>query len=79
MEKGQPMMKKLVGLVVVLLAFVFLSACAIFRAGAPCLGYGCPNWATSGSPHAANTPAQSNGQSLAEKNAPPDQHAIAGK
>jgi len=73
------MMKKLVGLAVVLLAFVFLSACAIRMADAPCLGYGCPTWTGSGTTHAANTPAQSNSQALAKKNAPSGQHAVAGK
>lgn len=74
------MTKKLAGLAVVVLAFLFLSGCCIRRCGPPCLGYGCPTWAAgSGAAHAANTATRPNGQALAQKNAPPSEHAIAGK
>jgi hypothetical protein len=74
------MTKKLMGLVVVLLAFLFLSGCCIRRCGPPCLGYGCPAWAErSDVAHAANTPTQPKGQALAKRNAPSAERPIAGK
>ena len=74
------MTKKIFGVMIVLLASLFLSACAIRVAGPPCLGYGCPVGTASGTAHASATTPQPAGQAVAAKNTPASQHpAISGK
>jgi len=70
------MTKKIFGVMIVLLASLFLSACAIRVAGPPCLGYGCPVGTASGTAHASATTPQPTGQAVAAKNTPPAPRAI---
>ncbi len=63
------MIKKLLGVAIVLLALLALSACAIRNTG-PCLGYGCPAISGTGQYTAGNTNSQAKSATVAAKKAP---------